>query len=355
MTPMANRLAGTTRLLTYMKQQELLTEDLFLVDVGCSTGIEPLFRAFEPLLAGLGVDPLVNEIERLRQIEQNSKFHYVDAALVGGRPPASQADTPDESAMAWFARSSAYETQVIANRRAAVGAFEAADNYVLEHYNAGRPLVFAERQLTLSDLLKEHGVSYVDLLKIDTDGFDVQVLIGGAPFLCRSPPLLTMVETFFNGSVERNENVLPGVDAVLRPWGLTLLDIDVWRYSRAALPSPYAFDLAAQTQRGPVGFCDVYYYDDPLSRPDKLDEWLPDRLQRCFKLLALYEMHGLQDCAAELIQHLKTYAASADAADWDAMLDLLVPPNPAGANTYKEYIRFFEEHPTRFYRCNWDV
>lgn len=59
------------------------------IDVGCSGGILQKLRNFEPVLKGLGVDPLVEECSRLHNLEENSNIKYIPAyvAATGSTHP----------------------------------------------------------------------------------------------------------------------------------------------------------------------------------------------------------------------------------------------------------------------------
>ena len=53
----------------------------FLVDVGCSGGIERRWRSFGTRLQGVGFDPLVAEVERLNALRADAGMVY-EAACV---------------------------------------------------------------------------------------------------------------------------------------------------------------------------------------------------------------------------------------------------------------------------------
>jgi hypothetical protein len=64
-------------------EKEILASQSFtLLDVGCSGGIAPFWRVFEPSLVALGIDPVVAECERLNANEKNSQVRY-RAGFVG--------------------------------------------------------------------------------------------------------------------------------------------------------------------------------------------------------------------------------------------------------------------------------
>lgn len=54
-----------------------LITPLSVMDIGCSGGLFEKFRQFEPLLKGLGVDPLIEECSRLHSIEENPNVKYI--------------------------------------------------------------------------------------------------------------------------------------------------------------------------------------------------------------------------------------------------------------------------------------
>jgi hypothetical protein len=73
---------------------------------------------------------------------------------------------------------------------------------------------------------------------------------------------------------------------------------------------------------------------------------------KLLKLLALYTIFGLEDCAAELIFFLKKRAIEIAGVDYRELLDMLVPENPWNISSYKEYVSFFDQDPSRFYPTN---
>ncbi|MEL4419602.1 hypothetical protein, partial [Shewanella algae] len=87
----------------------------------------------------------------------------------------------------------------------------------------------------------------------------------------------------------------------------TLIDLESWRYSRAALPAPFVYELPAQTRTGPVAWGDATYVDDPLATSGELGRWLRSKngLARAVRLAALYDIYGFADCAAELLFELR--------------------------------------------------
>jgi hypothetical protein len=205
------------------------------------------------------------------------------------------------------------------------------EEFVKANFNFGSELIYSDKQATLSQL-----VDRCDCLKIDTDGFDLRVLHGAEGMFARSKPLVILMEANMLGDARYGESSLTGITDFLRSYDYTWLDISVERYSRAALPQKFRYSMTASTERGPIGFCDATYVDDPLSRPGKLTEWLANGTMRAKKLLALYDILGFPDCAAELILALSRHPDSADAGDWPALLTVLDPDYHARMTRFRE-------------------
>jgi hypothetical protein len=58
---------------------KLGTEKFRLLDIGCSGGIDDVWRSFEPRLQALGIDASVAECQRLAAAERNTDVSYVAA------------------------------------------------------------------------------------------------------------------------------------------------------------------------------------------------------------------------------------------------------------------------------------
>src|SRR6516225_1369140 len=73
-------------------------EQVTVIDVGCSGGVGTEWEVFGAALCAVGFDPLVSEIERLRQTEQRPNISY-EAAFVGLGPVQKQERDALESSL----------------------------------------------------------------------------------------------------------------------------------------------------------------------------------------------------------------------------------------------------------------
>ena len=337
------RFNPSARLPRLLSQEGLLgAPSLFMIDVGVSGGPHPLWAAFSDARV-IGIDPNAEEIARLTaQAGPNETY------LVGfmGCPGFQQPFPPPASplpegvyACTPFLRSSALEANI------QMGA-EWACQIQQGTYRADWP----ETPLSLDQLVRNH-LDRVDFVKIDTDGADYEVLLGGVGMLRQSRVLAVQVEAQLNGPVHPDANLFGTVDRFMRAQGFALFDMDIWRYSRAALPSAFLFDAPVQTAGGQVLWCDMLYLRD-LGAPDSQEhgEWRQEDLLR---LCAMFEAFGLPDCAAEvLITHGEgTGMIAKDLAV--RLLDHLVPQVQGQTLSHAQFLDHWRQQVAqrRFRQC----
>jgi len=131
----------------------------------------------------------------------------------------------------------------------------------------------------------------------------------------------------------------------LRREGYSLFGITVRRYSRTDLPAPFEFETYAQTGFGQPYQGDAIYVLD-LAAPSNEEEARDYPPGKLLKLACIYELIGVPDCAAEI---LNRFAARLEAVgDLEPLLDALTPALLGQKLTYREYIAAFEAQPQLF-------
>ena len=312
----------------------------FLLDVGCSGGIEYRWHFFGDHLRAIGFDPLVAEIDRLNSLNPYPGVTYV-AAFVTCRdydslfPPELRLDRIRSKSDDAFYRVSA--TAVL--ERSEV-------SYVQERYNKGAPVVMTDRTVELDEMIETHDRSGVDFLKIDTDGHDIEVLLGAKAILAAGGLLGLKVEAPLQGAIHSCANIFGNIDRLLREQGFSLFDLTTFHYSRRHLPAPFLYDLPASTTTGQAIWGDAVYFRD-LGALDYERMWTYEVTpERVLKLACLFDSFDLPDCAAEL---LVSRGGFLQPDVRDHLLDLLVTGEPG---SYAKHMALFEEdyqalYPTR--------
>jgi FkbM family methyltransferase len=315
--------------------------DFFLLDVGASGGIERHWSVFGDRLRAIGFEPLVAEAERLRQQSAGTNVSY-EAAFVTCRdfdqlfPPALRNDRVRSKNNDPFQRASAVRAQELMRM-----------NYIEAVFNLGAPTICTDRSIVLDDFIAATEQRLIDFIKIDTDGHDFEVLMG-ADGVLRSGGVLGMsIEAQFHGAVHDHANTFANIDRFMRSHGFSLFDLEVYRYSRAALPAPFMYDIPAQTTTGQVLWGEAIYFRD-LANLDYEAMWAYDvTRESVLKLASLYELFGVPDCAAELLNNRRALVADV----CDILLDQLAAPGSDSPGAYRKYIKSFESDPQALYRA----
>ena len=306
--------------------------DVTVVDVGASGGIADYWNAFGATLRAVGFDPLVTNMRKMAAAETRPGVTY-ESAFVGCRdfdalfPPEERRVRVDP-----YLRVSSTRAQELMKV-----------DFVADHFNEGDEMVWATEHVTLDDYFP--GVRELDFLKVDTDGSDLQVLLGADRLLKEGAFLGIMIEAQFQGWPHDYANTFANIDRLLRSRGFALYDVDQNRYSRAALPGLFELNITAQTRTGQLLWGDALFFRD-LAHPDYEATWgYRVTRERLLKQVALFDLFRLPDCAAEL---LLAHPSLTGEAERTKLLDLLV--KSAGFNTtYREHIRRFEKQTDTFF------
>jgi FkbM family methyltransferase len=311
-------------------------EPFVLVDVGASGGIQPYWRAFGDSLEAVGFDPLTREIDRLNAEEKNKSVRYW-AASVGYRRYAELLPNytlPNDQS---YSRSSSVRAQELLRC-----------DYPQAFFDQTHSGDLNSELIELDDYFLRQHPAAVDFLKVDTDGHDYEVLLGAEQLLAQSPVMGVLVEAAFHGPIHSSITSFSTIDIFLRNRGFSLFDMDVWRYTRAALPKPFHWRLPANTSEGPVDWADCLYLRDAAI--DGYEQTWNLRLStsKLLKLCCLCELFSLEDCAAEIL--LKHRDRLEECIDVERNLDLLTPPLPDGSQvSYRGYNAFFNQNVQAFY------
>ena len=330
------------KLLEGLVRQAIFAADNFgLIDVGVSNDIDPSWLKFIPHLKVWGFDMLENEIARLRSIQRPYPAVFV-AAKVG----CHKFDALVEGHL----RANNLKTHFNDDPGSRLSTFKAIDlmryDYVAKHFAPEGEKKISDQIVELDDFFKNNE-SEINFLKIDTDGSDMAVLLGAENLLSSGSLLGVSVEIILQGPLHPYATTFGNIDSVLRRHGFSLFDFEAWRYSRSHLPAPFWSDYPSQTQRGQQWWGDGLYFRD-ICVPDYENMWnMSFRPLEMLKLAALYEMHNLQDCAAEVLVTFRDRLK--DVIDCSEALNLLTQEVTDNGMTYDKYLAEFHSDPTLFY------
>ncbi len=273
---------------------ERLTDPFVLLDVGCSGGIHPAWRAFGQSLRAFGFDPNVDEVERLRRKETNAAVVYEEAFV--GVPEGHRLSEPlkrgDFVRATPWSRLSAARTL---NARA-----RSSENSELTALNQWPQTELTERSLYIPDYLRANGIEDVDFVKIDVDGADLIVLQSIFDSPIHNRILGMFLEVNFHGTAEPDHHTFHNTDRLMRQMGFDLFDLSVRNYSSSALPRPYAISVPAQTVDGRPFQGDALYVRD-ITAPEMMAFAADLSVQKIAKTAAIFSLSGHLDQAAEVL------------------------------------------------------
>jgi hypothetical protein len=328
---------------------KLKTEEFRLLDIGCSGGIDPAWRAFEPRLKALGIDASATECQRLAGLERNPDVTYVAAfvSTAADRPVDHSAGPAAPLIMRMRDRLSFMRTREIRETRLK----DASTQEKLRH-NAWEMTGLADpaKPIVPPELLGERGWTDLDYLKIDIDGADFDIL---QTFKGRFDPLRVIavqLEVNFVGAGASDEHSFHNTDRFLRSEGFDLFRLDVRNFSTRTLPARYIWPTPAETVSGRPFQGEAYYARDVLA-PHRAGAAGSLSTEKLAKLAAVFSVWQVPDAAAELLTGKRDRLAALF--DVDAGLDLLAAQTQTRRRrplSYRDYMATFEADSPDFYR-----
>jgi FkbM family methyltransferase len=320
--------------------------DFVLVDIGCSGGIDQVWRQFGRRLRAVAIDPNLAEIERLRTIETDSRIEYV-AAFAGLPSEHSFAirkgTRSDWGRNPWDRLSVARSIDILKARELSNAEKTAANLWSETH------LADAAQTIIVPDYLRDRDITSVDFLKIDIDGKDFDVLNSFDEALDALGVLGLGLEVNFFGSDQDTDHTFHNTDRFLKARGYELFNLTIRRYSDAALPSHCRFSFPAQSEFGrPLQGDAVYIRDLGSQEYAAFAGRLPPA--RILNLVCIFAAFNLPDCAAEIVLRYRNQLSAL--CDVEYLLDLLAVQAQGDVEkplTYREYMERFDAQDAMFY------
>ncbi len=329
-----------------VKNNCLSSQPFTLLDIGCSGGISRFWRILEPALCAIGIDPVVNECERLNEKESNSNIRYIPAfvGLPDNHPFVLRRGANEPwGGNPWNRLSAQFATDILQSK------IRKEDKLAILNDWKGSELASTATKIGVDELVKKENINDLDFIKVDVDGYDLDAILS-AELVTRDAPVLGYtLEVNFYGSTSDTDHTFHNTDKLMREWGFDLFGLSLRRYSAAALPAPFEWNGPAQTVFGRPYQGDAVYLRDPMAGQTRgAPKCPPLSAHKLLKLACLFECFGLPDHAAELIQANSSSLSSV--CDPEHLLDILAVEIDPSVKKYSEYIENFKADPTRFYR-----
>jgi FkbM family methyltransferase len=272
-----------------------LREPFVLLDIGCSGGIQPAWRAFAPNLRAFAFDPNVAEIERLRKAEHDSGIVYEEAfvSVPEGHKFSDKMKNADfVKASPWGRLSSPKSLSFRAQGK---------NDSDLAYLNLWTQIKLTANSVYIPEYVRSKQIEDIDFVKIDVDGADLIVLETIFESPLHSRILGMLLEVNFNGTADPDHNTFHNTDRLMRQMGFDLFELSVRTYSSGAMPWPYAIGIPAQAINGRPFQGDALYMRD-LSASHMLDFSARLSADKLAKSAAVFALSGHFDQAAEVLE-----------------------------------------------------
>ena len=304
-------------------QTEIFRDDpVTIVDVGARWGFNPEWEAFGKHLRVYCFEPDEEECRRLNA-SAGRNVRYVPSAL--GRAESE---------------ATLYETRLSASS----GLYKTNMNYFSRLLNRNNGITVGERTIKLQTLvgaLEQFGVRAIDFIKLDVEGAELDVLMGGERYLKNGLLVGILSEVRFQEEINGCP-IFWQLDEYARRFGFRLYDLQFYHQSRHVLPYPGLSDYRtpdgqrffAYTTHGQIMDGDALYFRDLLIPVNRGLRAVATPVQM-LKMAAFLEIYCFNDCAAELI--LAHEQQLAEKVDCRALLELLTPEVNGKKSSYDDY------------------
>jgi len=189
----------------------------------------------------------------------------------------------------------------------------------------------------LDSVVKENDIKYVDYIKVDVEGAELDVL-EGAEKLLENNVLAIRAEVLFV-EAHKNRPLFSEIEMFLRKKGFMLYGLYPMQRLRNALPGRLYPEQ--ETVEGQIVCGETIFFRDAVA---EIQGWRPTKMVwdkvNVIKLASMLEVYHLKDCAVELLQVAK-YKGILEKEEANGCIDLLAS-NIEGINSYKQYFEYLK-------------
>lgn len=304
------------------------TAPLVVVDGGARGGFEKHWEIFDYHINLIGFELDKDECRKLNSVPGSNFKKFYPIAL---------------------GRKTDYKTFHIQPHTAS-SSFYKSDKVFLKRFPGWKPLIPTRKirikTMDLDSFRKDNGIGDVDFLKLDVEGYELEIFKGAKQTLNRC--MAVSAEAAFypwrTGMPTFSE-----IDIYLRKMGFVLFDLPIFRWEKKTT-SPLMFTDGAlgPTDRGQVMWTQAIYFKDAFSELDnhKQKKYWDDL--KILKLASIMELYNLEDCAIELMLKVRSMGRLKKF-NTKLLIDLLTMPIDGKNLDYDQYVKYIKKQgPPRY-------
>jgi len=324
----------------WVVQQGLLRERFVVVDVGCQGGVHVQWDLLGDLGEVHAFDAIKEAVEDLARRETRPNRHYYNIALGN-----------EDGERKFFVKPNVFSSSFIAEdiraRFVEYGPDIISDPELEPLGAPSGPGARITKVRRLDTLFAEGILPRADVIKLDCEGFEPEILAGAREYMRASKVLAVTAETNFLPSKAGARTQFDDLHAILLEQGLRVFDLVSERlprpeYLRLREERNRTWPLPSDPRVRPPPFAvgqfvvfDFLFCRDLVAEQSEAQSSGGDivdnaSIDRILKMMIIFEMHGLMDCAAELASTFRERLMTR--LDVDRAIDLLLGPPPHARN-----------------------
>ena len=207
--------------------------------------------------------------------------------------------------------------------------------------------------IALDSFVEGNELGYVDYVKLDTEGSELDILKGAVMTLNQSIMAVSVEVEFIQ--MHNGQPFFADVDAFLRERGFHLYDLSLYRIERKALPMLSSSVAPENADYGQLTIGQTLYLRDAVAEIESGDNLLGDgwSTTNILKLASIMDVFCLPDCAIELLLFARERGLL-EGFDVEKLVNTMVPKIGNKTVTYGEYLEHIDAIKKRGYTDNFE-